>query len=61
MKEFLSTTEAAKALSGVISRTTIWRMCCSGTLTAAQVGNRWVVPAWAVEELVADISNRRHT
>jgi excisionase family DNA binding protein len=57
----LSTTEAAKALSGVISRTTIWRMCCSGTLTAAQVGNRWVVPAWAVEELVADISNRRHT
>jgi hypothetical protein len=61
MKKFLTPAEVSDALGGTVSRTSIWRMCCSGKLIAVQIGKRWVVPAWAVEELVAGISNRRHT
>jgi len=52
MKAALTINETVEALGGTVSRTTIWRCCRNGSIPAKRVGNRWVIPAYWVEDLV---------
>ena len=45
--------EAAEALGGCVSTTTLWRQCRAGEIPAIRIGSRWLIPAWWVDELGA--------
>ncbi len=51
MKVLLTIDETVEALGGTISRTSIWRGCRNGSIPARQVGRRWVIPGWWIDDL----------
>ena len=52
MKPVLTIKEVVAALGGTPSHSTIWRECQSGSIPARRVGNRWLIPAWWLDDLV---------
>lgn len=52
MSGVLTVDEAARRLG--IGRRLAYRCCAEGTLPAIRLGRRWVIPAAAVERLLAE-------
>ena len=53
MAKLLKIREAAEALGGCVSTTTLWRQCQAGEIPAIRIGSRWLIPAWWIDELGA--------
>ena len=53
MAKLLKIREAAEALGGCVSTTTLWRQCQTGEIPAVRIGARWLIPAWWIDELGA--------
>jgi len=53
MTKLLRIREAAEALGGCVSTTTLWRQCRAGEIPAVRIGSRWLIPAWWIDELGA--------
>ena len=53
MAKLLKIREAAEALGGCVSTTTLWRRCQTGEIPAVRIGSRWLIPAWWIDDLGA--------
>jgi hypothetical protein len=60
VKVLLTINEAVEALGGTISRTSIWRECRNGSIPARQIGSRWVIPGWWINDQIERPLTEQH-
>ena len=58
MKKLLKIREAAEALGGCVSVTTLLRQCQDGNIPSVRIGARWLIPAWWGDDLGARPDDR---
>ena len=51
MTKLLSISQTVTALNGVISKSTIWRLCRDGDIPAVRLGRRWFIPNWWLQDV----------
>ena len=57
MAKLLKIREAAEALGGCVSTTTLWRQCQAGEIPAVRIGSRWLIPALLPESASTENDN----